>query len=201
MPYPPSWRCWSRRPRTAGSGASTGCAPRPGCRRARPGRPPPSRGQAIRARPGALGARTATGPTGRRRLRGSGRQRAGLRAARHRQGSRPVRRRPPAGGVGTLGAVRPGLPAGAGPPGRQAGPGIAQASEEAGQLRFPARRRPGLPAPGGRGAGELFTLNAERYERRSLDITPPTRSSPGGSTSSPTPWPRRRPSTGWCITR
>ena len=34
-----SWKYWSRRPRTAGSGASAGCAPRPGCRRARPGKP------------------------------------------------------------------------------------------------------------------------------------------------------------------
>ena len=31
--------------------------------------------------------------------------------------------------------------------------------------------------------------------------SPRTWSSPSGSTSSPTPWPRRRPSTGWCIPR
>ena len=31
--------------------------------------------------------------------------------------------------------------------------------------------------------------------------SPPTWSSPSGSTSSPTPWPRRRPSTGWSTTR
>ena len=38
-PWRPCWRCWSRRPRTGGSAASAGCAPRPDCRRARPGRP------------------------------------------------------------------------------------------------------------------------------------------------------------------
>ena len=46
----------------------------------------------------------------------------------------------------------------------------------------------------------LFTLIAERYERRSLGITS-TWSSPSGSTYSPTQWPRRRPSTGWSTTR
>ena len=39
MPWRLSWKCWSRRPRTAGSGASAGCAPPPGRRQARPGRP------------------------------------------------------------------------------------------------------------------------------------------------------------------
>ena len=39
MPWRLSWKCWSRRPRTAGSGASAGCAPPLGCRQARPGRP------------------------------------------------------------------------------------------------------------------------------------------------------------------
>ena len=46
----------------------------------------------------------------------------------------------------------------------------------------------------------LFTLIAERYERRSL-ASPPTWSSPSGSTSSPTRWQPRRPSTGWSTTR
>ena len=46
----------------------------------------------------------------------------------------------------------------------------------------------------------LFTLIAERYERRSLWASPPTWSSPSGSISSPTPWPPPRPSTGWSIT-
>ena len=35
----PCWKCWSRRPRTAGSAASAGCAPHPGCPPARLGRP------------------------------------------------------------------------------------------------------------------------------------------------------------------
>ena len=38
-PWRPSWKCWSRRPRTAGSAASAGCAPHPSCPPARPGRP------------------------------------------------------------------------------------------------------------------------------------------------------------------
>ena len=44
----------------------------------------------------------------------------------------------------------------------------------------------------------LFTLIAERYERRSLGITSNLVFSEWGA-SSPTPWPPR-PSTGWCIT-
>ena len=39
MPCPPSLRYWSRKPRTAVNGGSTGCARCPGCPRARPGKP------------------------------------------------------------------------------------------------------------------------------------------------------------------
>ena len=35
-PCPPSWMCWSRRLRIVATGASAGCAPRPGRRQARP---------------------------------------------------------------------------------------------------------------------------------------------------------------------
>ncbi len=43
---------------------------------------------------------------------------------------------------------------------------------QAGQLRLPAPRRPGLPCPRApRNRRVLFTLIAERYERRSLGIT------------------------------
>ena len=47
----------------------------------------------------------------------------------------------------------------------------------------------------------LFTLIAERYERRRSWASRPTWSSPSGSISSPTPWQPRRPSTGWSTTR
>ena len=37
-PYPPSWKYWNRRPRIAATGASTGCAGSPGSPRARSGK-------------------------------------------------------------------------------------------------------------------------------------------------------------------
>ena len=39
MPWQLSWRYWSRKLRIAATGASTGCAGSPGCPRARPGKP------------------------------------------------------------------------------------------------------------------------------------------------------------------
>ena len=121
---------------------------------------------------------TATGGTGRRQLRRSRRQRAGLRTARHWQDPRTVRCGPPSGGGRTLGALRPGLPAGAEP-----------APAEAGDLLV-AKRDLALPRqlrrldnydflllddlgylPQGEESEVLFTLIAERYERRSLGIT------------------------------
>ena len=78
----------------------------------------------------------------------AGRQRTGFRTARHRENTRTVRRGPPSGGGRTLGALRPGLPAGAGPVGRQARPGPAATITKARQLRLPLAGRPGLPAPG-----------------------------------------------------
>ena len=50
MPWQLSWKSWSRKLRIAATDASTGCAENPGCPRARPGKPPSSRGQALRAR-------------------------------------------------------------------------------------------------------------------------------------------------------
>ena len=90
--------------------------------------------------------------------------------ARHRQDPRPVALgTPPGGPAGPLRPLRSGLASAAGTlcrP-RSGCPPAAQA----GQLRLPAPRRPGLPAPGRRGSEVLFTLIAERYERRSLGIT------------------------------
>ena len=66
-------------------------------------------------------------------------------------------RGPASGGGRTLGALRPGLPAGAGPPRRQARPLLL---DDLGYL------------PQGAEESEVFfTLIAERYERRSLGIT------------------------------
>ena len=105
-------------------------------------------------------------------LRGPGRQRAGLRAARHRQDPRPVRRGPPAGGVGTLGALRPGLPAGAGPPGRQARPRPCRDNlRRLDSYDFLLLDDLGYLPQGAEESEVLFTLIAERYERRSLGIT------------------------------
>ena len=61
MPWQLSWKSWSRKLRIAATDASTGCAENPGCPRARPGNPPSSRGQALRARSDAPGAAAATG--------------------------------------------------------------------------------------------------------------------------------------------
>ena len=71
---------------------------------------------------------------------------------------------------------------------------------QTGQLRLPAPGRRWATCPRCNEESEvLFTLIAERYERRSLGIT----SIPGllrMNASSPTPWPPRPPSTGWCTT-
>ena len=54
---------------------------------------------------------------------------------------------------------------------RQARPGPATPAAQAGQLRLPAPGRLGLPPQGNEESEVLFTLIAERYERRSLGIT------------------------------
>ena len=58
------------------------------------------------------------------------------------------RRGPPSGGVRQVSALRPGLPAGAGPARRQAGPLAAATITPTRQLRLPAAGRPGILAPG-----------------------------------------------------
>ena len=62
-----------------------------------------------------------------------------------------VRPGPPPGGSRPLRPLRSGLPTGAGTGRRQARSGPAPPAAQAGQLRLPAPRRPGLPAPGRRG--------------------------------------------------
>ena len=54
---------------------------------------------------------------------------------------------------GALGAVHPRISTGAGHAGREERPRSAQDAQEAGQLRPPGDRRPGLPAAGSRGVG------------------------------------------------
>ena len=83
----------------------------------------------------------------------------------------PLRRGTPAGGVGTLGALRPGLPSGAGPPRRQAGPVPAQATGKLDSYDFLLLDDLGYLPQVAEESEVLFTLIAERYERRSLGIT------------------------------
>ena len=60
-PWRPCWRC-EQEARTAGSGASTGSAPRLGCRRARPGRHSSTTGYGAQAATGRTGQRTTCWP-------------------------------------------------------------------------------------------------------------------------------------------
>ena len=128
----------------------------------------------------------------------------GLRTARRRQDPRPLCPGPPPGGSRPLRPLRTGLLSGAGTPRRQTRPGPAPPAARTGQLRLPAPGRPGLPAPGRpvdrtEESEVLFTLIAERYERRSLGITSNLVCSEWERIFA-TPWPPPRQSTGWCIT-
>ena len=97
------------------------------------------------------------------------RQRAGLRTARHRQDPRPVRPGPPPGGSRTLRPLRSGLPPGAGTPRRQARPGPAPRLRKLDN--FTSCSSTSYLPQGAEESEVLFTLIAERYERRSLGIT------------------------------
>ena len=68
-------------------------------------------------------------------------------------------------------AGRSGLSPGARTPCRQAQPGSAPPAAQAGQLRLPAPGRLGYLPQDAEESEVLFTLTAERYERRSLGIT------------------------------
>ena len=90
-----------------------------------------------------------------------------------------MRRGPPSGGGRTLGALRPGLPAGAEPAPAEAGDLLAAKRD----LALPRQLRKldnydflllddlGYLPQGAEKSEVLFTLIAERYERRSLGIT------------------------------
>ena len=90
-----------------------------------------------------------------------------------------MRRGPPSGGGGTLGALRPGLPAGAEPAPAEAGDLWPPSAD----LALPRQLRKldnydflllddlGYLPQGAEESEVLFTLIAERYERRSLGIT------------------------------
>ena len=84
-------------------------------------------------------------------------------------------------------------PAGAGPAGRQARPGIAARSTTTTSCCWTTwgtcPKGPRSPRCSSRSSPNA--TNAGPWASR------PTWSSPSGSTSSPTQWPRRRPSTGW----
>ena len=188
---PTFWRCWSRRPRTAATGASTGCARSPGSLRARPGRPSSTTGCPWRSdsswtnwpRAASWTAASTCWPS----------------VSPAPESPTPVRHRTQVGGVGQVGALRAGLPAGAGVAGRQAGPGAAPAAAPAGQLRFPAPDDLGyLP----QGAEESRSSSPSSQNGMSAGpwASRQTWSSRSGSGSSPTPWPPRLPSTGWSIT-
>ena len=112
-------------------------------------------------------------------FRGARRQRPGLRTARHRQDPRPVRPGPPAGGSRPLRPLCPSLPLGAEPAPVKTGELLAAKRD----LDLPRRLRKldnfdflllddlGYLPQGAEESEVLFTLIAERYERRSLGIT------------------------------
>ena len=165
MPWQLSWRYWNRKLRIAATDASTGCAGSPGCPRARPG----ETFEHDRVPPGAA---AATGPAGPGQLCGARHQRAGLRAARHRQDPRPVRPGPPPGGSRPLRPLRSGLPPGAGTPRRQARSGdLPRQLRKLDNFDFLLLDDLGYLPQGAEESEVLFTLIAERYERRSLGIT------------------------------
>ena len=74
-------------------------------------------------------------------------------------------------GSRSLRPLRSGLPPGAGTPRRQARPGPAPPAAQAGQLRFLLLDDLGYLPQSAEESEVLFTLIAERYERRSLGIT------------------------------
>ena len=136
-----------------------------------------------------------------RRLRRLRRQRAGLRAAGHRQDPRPMRPGPPAGGVraGRCSSPRPtGWCRTSSPPSETCPCRDNCASSTATTSccwttwatcpRGPRSRRCSSPS-------SPNAMNGGPW------ASPPTWSSPSESTSSPTPWPPRRPSTAWSTIR
>ena len=88
------------------------------------------------------------------------------------QDPRPVRPGPPAGGSRPLRSLRSGLPPGARTAGCQARPGSASATAQAGTTSTSCSWTTWATCPRApKSPRYLFTLIAERYERRSLGIT------------------------------
>ena len=73
--------------------------------------------------------------------------------------------------AGQVGAIRPGLPAGAGSAGSQAGPGLPRQLRKLDSYDLLLLDDLGYLPQGAEESELLFTLIAERYERRSLGIT------------------------------
>ena len=71
---------------------------------------------------------------------------------------------------------------------------------KAGQLRLPAPRRPGLPAPGRRGNRRSSSPSSPNATSAGRWASRQTWSSRSGSASLPTPWPPPRRLTGSCTT-
>ena len=82
-----------------------------------------------------------------------------------------MRRGPPPGGVEQIGALRSGIPAGAGPAGRQAGLALPRQLRKLDNYDFLLLDDLGYLPQGAEESEVLFTLIAERYMRRSLGIT------------------------------
>ena len=186
-PWRPSWRCWSRRPRTAGSGALAGCAPRLGYRRARPGRPSSTTGYPWRSgkQLGRTGPTEASWNVGVNVLAfglpGTGKTHA-LCAVGHRlvESGHSVLFAPAYRLVQDLLAAKRDL-------------ALPRQLRKTLQLRLPAAGRLGIPAPRGPRSPRCSSPSSPNATSAGPWASPPTWSSPSGSTSSPTPWPRQRP--------
>ncbi len=128
------------------------------------------------ARPEALAGEsgTAVARAGERRLRGSARERAGVRPARLGEDPRLVCGRPGVGAGGSAGAVHDVQPAGAGPAGGQARPDAEGVPEAPGGLGGAGHRRPRLCAaePGGDGGAVHAVGGTVRAGQRAGDEQP-----------------------------
>ena len=128
--------------------------------------------ETFRAPPDAPGPAPATGPSGPGELRGTRRQRPGLRTARHRQDPRTLCPGPPSGGSRPLRPLRTGLSPGTGTPRPPSATWTCPASCASwDNFDFLLLDDLGYLPQGAEESEVLFTLIAERYERRSLGVT------------------------------
>ena len=163
MPWQLSWRYWNRKLRIAATGASTGCAENPSCLRARPGKP-----SSTTESPWRCGSNWTSWPRAALSSAASTCWPSGCPAPARPTPGAPG---PPPGGSRPLRPLRSGLPPGAGTARRQARSGPAPPTAQAGQLDFLLLDDLGYLPQGAEESEVLFTLIAERYERRSLGIT------------------------------